>query len=124
MGTFATVFAKYGGPTPRTRLFLNGPASPVAARPPVRCVAPPFPATPMADPSNFSELTAAAAADDRRATPRCRCSLDVTCTSSPSAPAACLASVRDVSATGIGLVTNQPFPSGATLTVELILEDQ
>jgi len=78
----------------------------------------------MADPSNLSEPTTAPAADDRRATPRCRCSLDVTCTNSPSALAACLASVRDVSATGIGLVTSQPFPSGATLTVELILEDQ
>jgi hypothetical protein len=79
----------------------------------------------MADPSDMVEPELSPSATDRRTGGRFRCRLAFNCAASAQTPPlACPASVRDISATGIGLVTSQPFPSGTMLTIELSQEEQ
>jgi hypothetical protein len=56
---------------------------------------------------------------DRRAAVRYPCNVDTRCHAGGPAGALCPAWVRDLSATGIALLTARPFAAGAALVVEM-----
>ncbi len=58
---------------------------------------------------------------DRRSETRSPCSLTVACNDQVQP---CSATVRDISPSGLGLVSSQPFPSGTTLTIQLRQGDE